>query len=142
MTATARPSAIGAPAYSQSYLREKESAAVVRKMVRTVLETWHLPHLVGPAEHVVAELVANAVDHARGRCFRFVVTRTSEHRVRIAVIDRSHDEPVRKTPSPDEEHGRGLAVVEAFSTAWGVDPLTWGKRVWADLEGKPCSTPR
>ncbi|MBO3682718.1 ATP-binding protein [Streptomyces sp. NEAU-YJ-81] len=134
MTATARPSAIGAPAYSQSYLREKESAALVRKMVRTVLETWHLPNLADGAEHVVSELVANAVDHARGRCFRLVVTRTSDDRVRVSVIDRSHDKPERKTPSPSEERGRGLAVVDAFSASWGVDQLPWGKRVWAELE--------
>ncbi|MEE4599151.1 ATP-binding protein [Streptomyces sp. DSM 41524] len=142
MTATARPSAIGAPSYSQSFHREPESAARVRQMVRTVLETWHLAHLIGDAEHVASELVANSVDHARGRCFRFVVTRISDHRVCLAVIDRSHDEPVRKTPSPDEERGRGLAVVEAFSASWGVDQLPWGKRVWTELEGKPCSTPR
>ncbi|GAA1235988.1 ATP-binding protein [Streptomyces rhizosphaericus] len=135
MNSTTRPSAVGVPAYSQSFFREPESAAIIRTMVRTVLETWHLPHLVGPAEQVVSELVANAVEHARGRSLRFVVTRSSECRVRLAVIDRSHDVPVRKSPSPDEEHGRGLAVVDAFSASWGVDPLAFGKRVWAELEG-------
>ncbi|MBU3867022.1 ATP-binding protein [Streptomyces sp. 4503] len=134
MTATARPSAVGAPAYSQVLPREPEAAALARRMVRTVLDTWHLPQLADDAALVTSELVANAVDHARGRCMRLTVTRAGEYRVRLAVIDKSHDEPVRKAPIPSEERGRGLAVVDAFSAAWGVDPLPWGKRVWSELE--------
>ncbi|MFD8509737.1 ATP-binding protein [Streptomyces antimycoticus] len=133
MTATARPSAVGRPAYSQPLPREPQSAALARRMVRTVLETWHLPQLVGEAEHVVSELVSNSVDHARGRYLRVTVTRISECRVRLAVIDKSHDKPELKTALPTDEHGRGLAVIDAFSELWGVDTLQWGKRVWAVL---------
>ncbi|GLV78125.1 ATP-binding protein [Streptomyces hygroscopicus] len=133
MTATARPSAVGRPAYSQSLPREPQSAALARRMVRTVLDTWRLPQLVGEAEHVVAELVSNAVDHARGRYLRVTVTRIGECRVRIAVIDKSHDKPEPKTALSTDERGRGLAVIEAFAQGWGVDTLQWGKRVWAVL---------
>ncbi|WP_245737966.1 ATP-binding protein [Streptomyces sparsogenes] len=111
-----------------------ESAALARQLVRTVLETWHLPQLVDDAMHVVSELVANAVDHARGGHIRFTVTRTDDRRVRLAVVDKSHAEPVLRTVSPSEEHGRGLVIVDALSLKWGIDPLPWGKRTWADLE--------
>ncbi|MBP8535938.1 ATP-binding protein [Streptomyces sp. MK37H] len=133
MTATTRPFAVGVPAYSQVLPRTPESAAHARRMVRTVLETWHLPQLAGEAEYVVSELVSNAVDHARGRCLRVTVTRISECRVRLAVIDKSHDKPELKTALPTEEHGRGLAVIDALAQGWGVDTLQWGKRVWAIL---------
>ncbi|WP_240812585.1 ATP-binding protein [Streptomyces sp. DASNCL29] len=133
MTATARPSALGAPAYSQVLLREPGAAALARQMVRTVLDTWHLPHLADEAAQVTSELVTNAVDHARGRCLRVTVTRISECRVCLAVIDKSHDKPELKTALPTDEHGRGLAVIDAFAQGWGVDTLQWGKRVWAVL---------
>ncbi|OMI33556.1 regulatory protein [Streptomyces sparsogenes DSM 40356] len=128
------PSAVGAPAYTHVFPREVESAALARQLVRTVLETWHLPQLVDDAMHVVSELVANAVDHARGGHIRFTVTRTDDRRVRLAVVDKSHAEPVLRTVSPSEEHGRGLVIVDALSLKWGIDPLPWGKRTWADLE--------
>ncbi|MEU4898945.1 ATP-binding protein [Streptomyces sp. NPDC044780] len=134
MTATARPSAVGRPAYSQMLCRKPQSAAVARQMVRTVLDTWHLSQLVGEAEHVASELVANAVDHACGRYMRLTVTRVGEGRVRLDVIDKSHDKPAPRIPEPSEEHGRGLAVVDAFSRTWGVEILDGGKRVWAELE--------
>ncbi|PNG92193.1 ATP-binding protein [Streptomyces malaysiensis] len=134
MTATARPSAVGVPAYSQVLLREPGAAAHARRMVRTVLVTWHLPHLADEAAQVTSELVTNVVDHARGGSMRLSLTRVSEYRVRLAVTDKSRNEPVRKSPSPGEERGRGLAVVDAYSAAWGVDLLPWGKRVWCELE--------
>ncbi|MFF5668770.1 ATP-binding protein [Streptomyces hygroscopicus] len=133
MTATARPSAVGRPAYSQELARKPQSAALARQMVRTVLDTWHLHQFVGEAEHVMSELVSNAVDHARGRYMRVTVTRVGERRVRLEVIDKSHDKPELKTALPTDEHGRGLAVIDAFSELWGVDTLQWGKRIWAVL---------
>ncbi|MER6145921.1 ATP-binding protein [Streptomyces sparsogenes] len=126
------PSAVGVPAYNHLFPREAESAFLVRQLVRTVLETWHLPQLVEDAVQVASELVANAVDHARGHCIRFTMTRTGDRRVRIAVVDKSRAEPILRAVSSSEERGRGLAVVDAFSEQWGVDPLPWGKRVWAE----------
>ena len=40
----------------------------------------------------------------------------------------------------DAEHGRGLAIVDAYTTAWGVHPLACGgKQVWFDYKpGRPA----
>ncbi|MFD8385203.1 ATP-binding protein [Streptomyces sp. NPDC059679] len=130
--AITRPSAIGAPAYTEVLTREPDSAARARRLVRTVLETWHLPHLVNDAMLITSELVSNTINHARGSSIRFTVTRIGECRVRIAVVDKSHAKPVLRTTTSSEERGRGLAIVDALAVKWGVDPLPWGKRVWAE----------
>lgn len=134
--ATTRPSAIGAPAYTQSFPREGESAALARRLVTAALDTWHLPELADIATLVVTELVANAVNHARGSTIRVTVTRVTDRVVRIAVVDKDRNEPQMRAAGPDDERGRGLAIVDAMSARWGVDLLRWGKRVWADVEGE------
>jgi hypothetical protein len=39
--------------------------------------------------------------------------------------------PLRLDLSRD--HGRGLAIVDALASAWGVEPRLLGKAVWFDL---------
>lgn len=127
------PSAVGVPSYSETLPRLPESVQPTQRLVSSALHTWHLEDGEDAARHVVAELVANAVCHAQMSSVRVTVSRTGERTVRIAVVDRSHDLPHIRHAGPDEEHGRGLAIVTALSTAWGVTPLRWGKRVWADV---------
>ena len=114
--------------------RTAESAARARDLVRTVLAAWCLDELSDPADSVVTELVGNAADHARGQTIRVTVTRTERRRVRVAVTDMSKKLPEARPFDLDEESGRGLLLIAAMSKEWCVDPLAWGKRVWADLE--------
>lgn len=53
--------------------------------------------------------------------------------MRVAVIDRSVKEVVFRAPTADDEHGRGLTVVDALAENTGTDTFTWGKRAWAQL---------
>jgi signal transduction histidine kinase len=126
-------SGTGHPAYSQTLPCEPESARRARLLVRTACDTWHLPGLADCAELVISELVSNAVAHSGGRVMRVTVSRPAPNRVRLSVVDRSRTKPAARTASEDEEHGRGLVIVEAVSDRWGTDPLRWGKRVWAEL---------
>lgn len=128
------PSSAGAPICSESLPRHPASAGVARRMVRAALDAWHLPALVDEATLVVTELVANAADHARGSSIRVTVTRTGRSRVRIAVVDKDRRHPEIRPATSDDERGRGLRLVDAVSEVWGVDPLRWGKRVWAELD--------
>ena len=42
--------------------------------------------------------------------------------------------PEPQPPSATEEHGRGLVLVDAVASAWGLDVLPGsGKVVWAEL---------
>ncbi|MDN0193715.1 ATP-binding protein [Streptomyces sp. S.PNR 29] len=109
-------------------------ARLARLLATEQLRTWGLP--LDPAEHIVAELAANAVTHGRvpGRDFRltlYVVGGT----LRIEVTDTRGDRlPHREHTTPDGESGRGLVLVEALADRWGVaHGPTPRKTVWAEV---------
>jgi hypothetical protein len=56
-------------------------------------------------------------------------------RLRIGVRDRSRAMPAPQEPSGQRPSGRGLHLVSALASRWGVEPLTDGKVVWAELRG-------
>lgn len=93
------------------------------------------PNLVDDALLLVSELVTNAVRHGRGDVELSV--RVGADRLRIAVSDRGPEMPIVPDgrPSIDRPSGRGLLIVAATATDWGVTPLQPppGKTVWADL---------
>ncbi|MFE5596687.1 ATP-binding protein [Streptomyces sp. NPDC056549] len=115
-----------------------ESVGVARRLVAAVLDRWGLSELTDPAVLIVSELVTNAIVHAGARTcgasIRVVVSRAEDDRVQLAVtdLDRRPLTLVGET-RPDQESGRGLALVAALSEDWGVNPRHWGKQVWAVL---------
>ena len=131
MTMTA--ATVGPQRYQERYAARLEAAAQARRDIALVLETWGLPQLVDVAEQVVTELVANAVEHTDAATVGASITRTGKESARIVVTDTSRTRPTPGTPSPDDEHGRGLLLVEALAHAWGSEPVHSGKRVWAEL---------
>jgi anti-sigma regulatory factor (Ser/Thr protein kinase) len=110
-----------------------DGVRAARRLTSATLQS--LPDdLASDAELVVTELVTNAVLHgAPPISFRL---RGRRDRVRIEVLDAGQSIPLRSKGSPDGMTGRGLAVVESLSSAWGVEPADAGKLVWAEL-GKP-----
>jgi hypothetical protein len=87
-------------------------------------------------ELVASELVTNAVQHVGGEIdYRL---RLDDETLRIEVADRASDRPpVVLNPLPNDEHGRGLRLVDAVSTTWGSTPDGVGKTVWAELDLNP-----
>lgn len=132
---TARPS--GHPGYTETLPRTAESAAVARRLVRTALAVRGMERCAEAGAVIVSELVANAVEYTDCRVIRVTVSRPASDIVRIAVVDKCRTLPALRTAEPDDERGRGLAVVEELSWRWGTDRLPWGKRVWGELR---CGT--
>jgi hypothetical protein len=95
---------------------------------------------VADVELLVSELVTNAVLHGRPPvAVRLVL---DEGRVRIEVEDTGPDLPVLGRPGSTSMTGRGLALVAALSSAWGMDPgRRQGKVVWAELSDSPSGGP-
>ncbi|WP_405759409.1 ATP-binding protein [Streptomyces sp. NBC_01420] len=123
------------PSYTETLPRLPESVRRGRRFVGLVLEVWGMNDVQDAAELVASELLTNAVQHARRAAVRLTVTRLDSGRVRVAVVDLSRECPLPRIAGAGEESGRGLAIVDAASQGrWGVDPLAWGKRIWADLE--------
>ncbi|MGW3498164.1 ATP-binding protein [Streptomyces sp. NPDC001020] len=122
------------PAYTETLPRVPESARHARRLVGLALDVWGMSGVRDVAEVLVSELLTNAVKHARRDSVRVTVTRLSRERVRVAVVDLSRRHPRPRAASANEESGRGLEIVKALSRGWwGVDTLSFGKRVWADV---------
>jgi anti-sigma regulatory factor (Ser/Thr protein kinase) len=133
---TTRTRPTGYPGYSETLLREPESAATARSLVRVALAAWDLDALADDGALIVSELVSNTVQHARRESIRLTVDRPGVARVRIGVVDFSKVPPVPKEPDDEDEGGRGLALVNELADRWGTELLPWGKRVWAELAGR------
>jgi anti-sigma regulatory factor (Ser/Thr protein kinase)/sulfur carrier protein ThiS len=109
-----------------------------RSFVTNLLAGWGLDSYIEPVRLVTSELVANSVRHVRGSCA--VELTCHEDVVRVAVADSDSALPTIQALSPASECGRGLHLVSAFSSAWGVESLNdGGKVVWAELESVPSA---
>ncbi|MEV8537520.1 ATP-binding protein [Streptomyces sp. NPDC051572] len=94
-------------------------------------------HLGVPCPEVqlcVSELLTNVIRHiGEGTPVTLRVT-CEDGRTRIAVTD---PEPytwlVVRAPGPDDENGRGLVLLDALATRWGVEQGPEGKTVWCEL---------
>ena len=105
--------------------------AVARRFVRDRLIDGDAADQMERAMIVTSELVTNAVMHAR----TVIGLRVAVHArlVRIEVSDDNPRHPVAATCPPDSTTGRGLALVSAMTTSWGVHDHARGKVVWAEL---------
>ena len=81
---------------------------------------------------VLSELATNAVLHARSPFS--VVVRAEPSVLHISVEDLAPVGPMPGAEGPMAESGRGLRLVAAVSSRYGVEAVTGGgKRVWAEL---------
>ncbi len=81
----------------------------------------------------MSELFGNAVLHGRGPV-RLSLIREPGH-VRLEVFDTGPTWGERSIN--DDEHGRGLVIVNALSRAWGMTPESEGRTVWAEFDCAP-----
>jgi len=91
---------------------------------------------------VVSELVTNAIVHTASE---HIVCELHDGAdlVRIAVSDEGcaagepHSSPARQ----EEEHGRGLLLIDALCHAWGAHEHGSGLIVWAELPRAAAAAP-
>lgn len=127
------------PAFRQLLSPTRRGARLARRLATHQLDLWGIPHgseLSDAAAHIVAELAANAVTHGHvaGRDFELRLVRTGPDTLRIEVADcRGDRRPEMQQAGPDGESGRGLCVVQALASSWGVTERVVGKTVWAEL---------
>ncbi len=81
----------------------------------------------------VSELAANAVDHT-DEGFE-VALFDGDGTIRVAVTDGEDHRPLLRPLHPEADRGRGMLIVDALATRWGVDRATGrGKTVWFELD--------
>lgn len=124
------------------------SVPAARRLVRDALLAWNLEQLVDDASLCVSELTSNAALHSASPFFDIVLD-DRPGAVRICVDDQGMVPAaavVQWRRSPTEEiddelstlealtsTGRGLMIVAALSSDWGVEETGAGKRVWFQL---------
>ena len=87
--------------------------------------------LVDDVELVLSELMTNAITAGATR----VSIELHAHRewVLVSVEDDAGGRVIIRPASPAAPGGRGLPIVAALSTHWGVETRSRGKRVWASV---------
>ncbi|MFJ8474869.1 ATP-binding protein [Kitasatospora sp. NPDC094011] len=94
------------------------------------------------AELLLGELVANAVQHTDAPADRLIEIRfaLTSGLLRIEVHDAGSGRPTLHAPSPSDEHGRGLFLVNELAERWGCCPRAGGigKFVWALIAPTPA----
>ena len=143
----------------QHFPDDPAAPSLARDFVGRTLRRWDLSELVPDVELAVSEMLTNAVVHARTPIVATlsVAAGTAE----LAVTDpdprtprllpQRHDllADLDALPAGGEDHadprhagllygpsgsiaaGRGLIILDAISSSWGVTPRADGKDVWA-----------
>ncbi len=127
------PAAIGWVGFrgTESFPPGPTSPRAVRLFTADLLKRWGLGSQIDVVSIIVSELTTNAVVHA-GTPFQVVLSRR-KNGLRIAVHDSSGALPVLAQPEATATSGRGMGIVAALSSDWGIDQGPAGKTVWADL---------
>jgi len=105
---------------------------VARLFVGQCLRDWGYDTLIGDAELLTSELVTNAVLHGEEP----VVVQLDDlaDGVVVLVEDPATTLPVPRDPGPMTEGGRGLQILAALASAWGIGKIPHdGKFVWFRL---------
>lgn len=127
--------------FTQLFSSTRRGARLARLLTVGELRAWEVPPGVTErAEHIVAELAANALFHGRvrGRDFRLdLALDTTAGTLRIEVTDARGDRFPGHRPEadPETESGRGLLLIGALADRWGAGPYPpSGKTVWAETD--------
>ncbi|MEU6402241.1 ATP-binding protein [Streptomyces sp. NPDC046985] len=127
------------PAEIQCQLpRSSRSPQRARALLRHQLVEWGIGCDVSlVAELLISELVTNSLLHARVPAGREIGVRIARYDglLRVEVSDANAARPELREPTAEDEHGRGLALVQALALRWGCCPRRngIGKATWAEL---------
>jgi anti-sigma regulatory factor (Ser/Thr protein kinase) len=123
--------------------------ASARAHVHAVLPDWHLGALADDAATVVSELVTNAVQASTTPTGEPAYTSGHMAVVRLRLLsdglriltevwDQASGFPAPRRTSTDDEHGRGLHLVNALTRGrWGWQVVdSQAKVVWAELSAE------
>lgn len=107
------------------------STRAARAFVAEHLRSWDLDDAIDDSTLLVSELVTNAILHARSPVD--LVVRKVRSAVRVEVFDDRNGVPQPVHPDHEDDAGRGLGLVQAVATRWGVDDVDQGKTTWFEI---------
>ena len=111
----------------------RQAVADGRAWSREILKEWQLEDVTDVVQQLVSELVTNSVEHADTSDVRVLLVHANGT-LRLDVTDDDVVSlPVLAQPGVDDVSGRGLAIVDALSSRWGVRITACAKTVWCEL---------
>jgi len=96
--------------FSCRYNRELTAPRNAREEAGEALRNWGLADYVDELELIVSELVTNAIRHGAGPV-EICVSREHPY-LHVEVHDDGPGRLVRRRPTPEDESGRGLSVID------------------------------
>lgn len=125
---------------SQTFDHSREAVPEARQFARKSLDSVEVD-LLDNILVCVSELATNAVVHGVPVGGQFLLrVDNDERRVRVECHDAKRQRPRKREPSNENTHGRGLLLVEALASRWGVGARPFGKFVWFELDLAPQGT--
>ncbi|MEU4652564.1 ATP-binding protein [Streptomyces sp. NPDC023723] len=124
--------------------KHRRHVPTARHRLRKALADWGVSGEQAELVTLLAnELVTNAVAHCRVSHAQVrVILALDGTELLLEVSDPDRDRlPRLHDSAPDEEGGRGLALVAALADAWGCRQETYAKCVWARWETCVPPTP-
>lgn len=120
--------------WSLPFTAEPEEVAALRRIMRLHLGLWGLHDVIDAAQLCVSELVSNVIAHVGVGTPTTLAVSMNGIRLRIEV----HDPDTRALPTlldsvPEAESGRGMALVSAVTSRWGVRLEADHKVTWCEL---------
>lgn len=84
---------------------------------------------------LISELATNALLYGEGKFAVSVSYMPTDRIARVEVRDAGAGLPTMQNPASSVEHGRGLRLVQALATRWGVQrsPVGRSKTVWFEV---------
>ncbi|WP_424215517.1 SpoIIE family protein phosphatase [Streptomyces sp. BI20] len=117
---------------------DPEGLSEARYALRQALRDWGMPQLADDVELAAGELLVNALLHTEGGAvLTMEVLPEPVRRIRLWVKDRSSVWPRRRSPGEAATTGRGLLLVDAVASHWGVESRGDGKAVWCEFPAPP-----
>ncbi|QKV94407.1 ATP-binding protein [Streptomyces sp. NA02950] len=119
--------------------RHPRSVGRARALLREQARSWKVPEeQAALAVLLLSELMTNACKHARVSPGREVRARcvVRDEKLRVEVSDASDVMPRPRQAAPEDESGRGLALIAALADGWDAErrPCGVGKTVWFELK--------
>lgn len=103
-----------------------------RRFTDNTLHQWSLPDgVVEDAMLIVSELLTNAIVHGRPP-IRLRLRKTLDE-LAIEIDDAASAMPRKLRASPEDLHGRGLAIVAEVGARWAARADGYGKTVWSTI---------
>jgi anti-sigma regulatory factor (Ser/Thr protein kinase) len=109
--------------------RRPSSVGLARDAARVVLSGVCDDQQLDDVLTVISELVTNAVRHTGGGCSLTLLHDGDQVVVEVRDTDTR---PLHRNPD-EGTLGHGLGVVQSLATRWGIDRMSDGKCVWAEM---------